>query len=184
MEILDKINAYVEKSTMVLIIGDSNLLLNMIFNSIYNKCPLKKYEYDKCKGLIRKLEKQKKKIIKINLDLNKIRLSSSNNPKKLLEDFISIQSIIYNNYSKILIKTNLKNYKEYVDTTNISNSIPICSTFDLIIYIKKTEIEILKRDIENFWFHEDKKYPIDQQLIRKAKLLKLEQRMKKEKESL
>lgn len=181
---IDKIYEYVEESTMILIINNnSKLLLDTLVNFIYNKSSLKKYEYTKTKGLLEKVQKQKEKIIRIDLDLNKIRFTSSNNPKKLNSEFVILQSIIVENKSKILFKTDLSTYKEYVDPKNIEQSIVAYDVFDLIILIDKTDIKMLQRPIyESYRDYrpekERKKYSIEQ-LLRRVKLRQIQDRLKK-----
>jgi hypothetical protein len=177
VESINDIQEYVDKSTMILIINNNaKSLLNSLVNSIYNKCALIKYEYNKTKGLIEKVQKHKEKIIKIDLDLNKIQFTSSNNPKKLNSEFIILKSIILGNKSKILFKTDLSTYKEYVDFKNLRNYIIAYDTFDLIILIDKTDIKILesinysRRYLETFSI---------EQLIRKVKLKQIQDRLKK-----
>lgn len=174
----DKIYDYVEQSTMILIINNnSKLLLDTLVNSIYKKCPLQKIKYEKCKGLFRKIEKVKDKIIKVDLDLNKIRFTSSNNPTKLHSDFTILQSVIENNKSKLIIKTDLSNYKQYMDIRNFNQNIVAFNVFDLIIFIDKEYIRLLRiRSVP--WFNDEKYYPLDQ-LLRKAKLNQLKERLKK-----
>jgi len=177
---LNKVHEYVNDSTMILIINNnSKLLLDYLFNLIYKKNSLQKYEYDKCKGIIKKIEKLKDKIIKINLDLNKVQLTSSNNRKKILTDFMVLRSIVDANCSKILCKTDLSTYKEYVDLKYLYTSIPSYDVFDLIFFIGKENIKIIKkrgvdytsRNLDKVTFNMD-------QLIRKTKLKQLKNKLK------
>jgi hypothetical protein len=179
MKSLDEIYEYINSDNnlaMILIISNnkSKSLLNYLFNTIYKKCTLQKIEYDKCKGLIKRVEKHLKKIIKINLELTKIRFSSSNNPAKLYTDFVLLKSIVFDNMSKILFKTNLTSYKNYVDLKNLRESIIAYDIFDLIIFIDKDDIKVLKsrkRNLDGVFLME--------QLLRKVKLKQIQDRLKK-----
>ena len=184
MESINDIHEYIDKSTMILVINNNaKSLLNYLVNSIYNKCTLPKYEYTKTKGLIERVQKQKEKIIRIDLDLNKIRFTSSNNPKKLNSEFVILQSIIVENKSKILFKTDLSTYKEYIDPKNIERSIVAYDIFDLIILIDKEDIKMLQRPIYESQRDyrpekERKKYPLDI-LLRRVKLKQIQDRLKR-----
>ena len=181
---LEKIYKYVnsdKNSTMILIINNnSKSLLNYLCDTIYKKCTLQKIEYDKCKGLIKRVEKHQEKIIKIDLELNKIRFTSSNNPNKLYSDFVILRSIAFDNMSKLLFKTDLSSYKEYVDIKNLRQNIIAYDHFDLVVLIDKDDIKVLKRKGVGYARKDLDKgtFPIDQ-LLRKVKLKQIQERLKR-----
>ena len=184
MKSLDEIYEYVNtdnKLAMILIINNnSKSLLNYLCNTIYKKCTLQKVEYDKSKGLIRKVEKHQEKIIKVDLELNKIRFSSSNNPNKLHSDFAILKSIVFGNMSKVIFKTDLSSYKEYFDIKDLRSYIIAYSVFDLVILIDKKNIKIFKSNGTDYSMRTVDKVTFSMdQLLRKVKLQQIQDRLKR-----
>jgi len=178
MKNLDEIYEYVDESSMILIINNNaKSLMNYLFDNIYKKSTLQKYKFEKCKGIIGKITKLKEKVIKIDIDLNKVQFSSSNNNRKKLSEFIILNSIISENKSKILFKTDLSSYKEYVDFKNITQTIPSYSAFDLIILIDKEHLKIIRYQSNGLGLG-DMILNIDQ-LLRRVKLKQIQDRLKK-----
>ena len=178
---LGKIHEFVNESSMILIINNnSKSLMDYLFNSIYKKCTLQKYKFEKCKGIIGKIEKLKDKIIKIDIELNKVQFSSSNNYRKRITEFLTLKSIIHENKSKILFKTDLSSYKEFVDLKYIYRSIPSYDAFDLVILIDKECIRIINHRTSGYihFMDGDVTFNMDQ-LLRKTKLKQLQNRLKK-----
>ena len=70
------------------------------------------------------------------------------------------------------------NYKQYMDIRNFNQNIIAFNVFDLVIFIDKEHIRLL-RIRSSQWFNDEKQlYPLDQ-LLRKSKLNQLKERLKK-----
>lgn len=147
MENLDKLHEWIEKSTMVLIVNDNKKpILQALFNLIYNKYPYKKVSINTCKGFNKRVTLIKNKLIKVDLDLNKIQFTSSNNSYIQYQHFMLIKSFLIDNNSKLLLKTNYFSY--------FHMSSELKSIFNLIIKINDNNIQIIRLSLENSYFNQ------------------------------
>lgn len=183
MNNLDKIHEYVKESTMILIINNnSKSLLDALFNSIYNKYNSKKIRIDSGKKLFFKLMNLKDKLIRIEYDLSKIQFTSSNNNNRLDSEFFLLKTYLSDNNSKLLIKTNLSNYKEITDVTKFFYNQRKYNIFDLVILIDKNSIKILKNEndpcnVYKFNKEENGVFNLEP-LLRHTKLTQIQNRLK------
>lgn len=183
MKNLDEIYEYVNDVTTILVINNnSKLLLDSLYNSIYNKYSASKCKCNTRNHLMRKFSVIKSKLIRVDFDLKNAQFSSSTANSKTTEDFKLLKSYLIENNSKILFKNDLSSYSDILTTLKFQayRLIPQYSIFDLIILIDKQDIKILKYESENKSFNmfsnygnkENMIFNIDS-LIRKVKLSKI-----------
>lgn len=188
MRTLDELYQYVNDSTMILVINNnSKSLLDAIFNRLYNKYVAPKCKCTTSKGLMLKLSKIKNKLIRHEFDLKKIQFSSSNTNSKIRNSFNDLQLFLMENNSKILLKLDISSYKyDSDDKFDIRTErflygvIPQYDIFNLIIFIDKKNIKIIKYQTDkkhfnmfnSYGFKEKYIFNIDS-LIRNTKLKKI-----------
>ena len=124
---------------------------------------------------MKKISIIKQKFVRIDLDLSKIQLSSSNSRERVQNDFKTLKDYLIENNSKIIFKNNTK-LKFDIISKSIYSYIPLYYIFDLVIFIDKKEIKITKNDYN----HDNCIINIDS-LIRKIKLKKLKELYKNKK---
>ena len=108
MKNLDEIYEYVNDVTTILVINNtSKLLLDSLYNSIYNKYSASKCKCNTRNHLMRKFSVIKSKLIRVDFDLKNAQFSSSTANSKTTEDFKLLKSYLIENNSKILFKTDL-----------------------------------------------------------------------------
>lgn len=137
MKNLEDIYDYFDNATTILIVNknDSRILSSHLTDYIYKHSKLQKYEIDKCKGLLKRLEKYTSRIIKFNFDFSKFQISSSN--ARIDNDLGDLILLSYNNNLKLLFEYDLP-------ITYGINRIPSMYRFDLIILVKDNQAIILK----------------------------------------
>ena len=137
MKNLEQILEFVNDSTTILIVSKNNskILSNHLTNYVYKNSKLQKYDIDKCKALLKRLEKYKNRIIKFNFDITKLQISSSN--ARIESDFHNLIELAFNNNLKLLFEYDLP-------ITYGINRIPFMYFFDLIILVNNNEAKIIQ----------------------------------------
>ena len=173
MDEINKIGENIKRSTMILVINNnSKLLFDTLLDSIYKKYNPPKIKISSRKKLLFKLSRIKNKMILLDFDLKKIQFSSSSNDsQKIRGNFLELKDFLTVNGSKLLVKTDVVFYKEKIDFNTFYLSNSIFYLFDLIIFIDKEKLKVIKRD---FGVNRSEELKLEQ-LIRKSKLKKLEQ---------
>lgn len=158
MENLDKLQEYINASTMTLIINNnSKSLLDALFNVIYNKYNSSKCKIITTKRLMLKLATIKNKLIRHDLDLSRLQFSSTRNSNVVRNDFNDLKIFLIENNSKFLLKFDIREYKINEEPLNtleyfLHKMIPQYDTFNLIVLICKKDIKILRFQTENSAF--------------------------------
>jgi hypothetical protein len=148
MKSIDKIHKYImhKDISMILVVNNnSKMLMNALCNSIYNKYTLHKSIITSNKGLKNKLGKQIEKLLRVDIDLNKIQFGSSTNRNRIYTDFSELKLNVIENCSKLLFKTDISLHKEYMNFSDPWYRFPLEYVFDLIILIDTEDIKIVKR---------------------------------------
>lgn len=194
MKNLDEIYEYVNDVTTILVINNtSKLLLDSLYNSIYNKYSASKCKCNTRNHLMRKFSVIKSKLIRVDFDLKNAQFSSSTANSKTTEDFKLLKSYLIENNSKILFKTDLS----YLGETHTKileilkfqafRLIPQYRIFDLVILIDQKDVLILNYQTDsksyslfnNYGNKENMCFNIDS-LVRKVKLSKIGKMYNKE----
>ncbi len=173
MSNLDEIHEYIKTATMILVINNnSKAMLDALYNFIYKKYPNQKSKWGNGKGLFFKLCNVKNKLIRIDIDLYKVQFHSSNTHGRIREDYNSLMCCAVENNSKFLFKSDLSLYKEEIDLRDPWYIIfPQYQSFDLVIFIDKDKITILKEG--NYTSRTKENYDITT-LLRRTKLKKIQ----------
>lgn len=177
---LDKIYEFIYRDNLKLILiinNNSKLVLNYLYNSIYNKYPLSKVKCSSGKGLMKKLSSIKNKLIRIDLTLNKVQLSSSTIQTD--SNFNTLKTYIAENNSKILFKFDY-NFDFNLSYHEMNQFMCKYDMFDLIILLDKNDIKILKWSYWNIRKNNNNIYSVSDtyvfsilKLVRNVKLKQL-----------
>jgi len=173
MENLEEIYKYFQEPTTILIINNhSTKVLDSFFDIVYNKTIARKINIKSRKGLFYKLMKIKNKLIKIDFELDSVQFSSSKTKSKIFKDFIDIKESLTENNSKLLCRTDVRLNKK-IEADKIYNYY-LTNIFQLIIFIDKEEIKLIKHKTESCRYYNDsgKTFNITK-LVRGTKIKKL-----------